>query len=155
MKSAKRKKLLIHRGIQGTLLFHFAFHWVIFSALTAILIVFLQCLYTLGLDAEVRNQQLRMTLLTLIVVSVVLTPAFAFDLLRLSHRFVGPVYRMKRYFQQTNSTDNVPLTLRQDDYWQDVAQVVNEMFARLRTNEDKLSGNKDDASESSNELQKQ
>lgn len=132
MSSRERKRLLIHQAIQGNLLFRFALHWILFSAATCIFMVTLQTHFNASLPAELRSEQTRLTVLSFALVSLALLPAFSIDLLKLSHRFVGPVVRLQKYIRQVQLADSPRFKLRESDYWQDLAVDVNAMFARLR-----------------------
>lgn len=133
MSSRERKQLFIHRGIQGHLLIRFAIHWVLFTTATCALLVTLQTIFNASLPPELRSEQTRLTVVAFTLVSIALLPAFSVDLLKLSHRFVGPVVRLQRFVRSTHSLDAPQLKLRRGDYWMELATDVNSMFDRLRS----------------------
>lgn len=55
-------------------------------------------------------------------------PLVIYDVLRLSHQFVGPVVRMRNQVQKLVKNANcTPFLLRTDDYWQDLVEPMNDM----------------------------
>jgi hypothetical protein len=61
-----------------------------------------------------------------------LLPLVIFDIVRLSNRFVGPVYRLRMHLAQLKQNSNThPLNFRDDDYWQQLAQPINELQQRI------------------------
>jgi hypothetical protein len=59
---------------------------------------------------------------------VLLLPLVIFDIVRLSNRFVGPVYRLRMHLARLNvSAHTYPLNFRDDDYWQQLAEPINQL----------------------------
>lgn len=57
---------------------------------------------------------------------MLLGPLFAYDLLKLSNRFAGPVFRLRREMQRlVRNESEVPISFRDDDYWHDVGTHFN------------------------------
>ena len=56
----------------------------------------------------------------------VLMPIFAYDLLRLSHGFVGPVLRLRKEMKALAlGADREPIEFRAEDFWLDMADEYN------------------------------
>lgn len=56
----------------------------------------------------------------------VLMPIFAYDLLRFSNGFTGPVLRLRREMKAlTLGADREPIEFRAEDYWQEMASEYN------------------------------
>ncbi len=73
----------------------------------------------------------------LTIVFLVMLPAFIFDLLKLSHRFTGPVAKLRRALDELAAGKPVaPIRFRQHDFWQDAATNFNTIAARLEANRD-------------------
>ena len=61
-----------------------------------------------------------------IVFFIVIAPAIAYDILKLSHRFVGPVYRLHKAIKSLAAGEETPpVRLRKDDFWKDVIADFN------------------------------
>jgi len=60
---------------------------------------------------------------------MLLAPLFAYDLIHISNRFVGPMFRLRRELQKLSNGEMVsPMYSRQGDFWAD----ASESFNRLR-----------------------
>lgn len=65
---------------------------------------------------------------------VLLVPAFAYDLLRVSNRFAGPIFRLRREMRRlADGESKYTLSFREDDYWNELADVFNELREELHT----------------------
>jgi len=61
-------------------------------------------------------------------------PLAVFDMVRLSHRFAGPMVRYRRAMHDLGRGEHVePLRFRDGDYWQDLATDFNAVLARLES----------------------
>ncbi|MCH7729716.1 MAG: hypothetical protein IH991_25080 [Planctomycetes bacterium] len=55
-----------------------------------------------------------------------------FDLVRLTNRFAGPVFRLRREMERLANGEKVkPVHFREGDYWQDFAESFNKIVERL------------------------
>jgi len=67
-----------------------------------------------------------------LVVSLCLLPLVLVDVVRLSNRFAGPAYRLRRAMRQLAHGEKVqPITFRQGDFWKEFADDFNRIAARL------------------------
>lgn len=67
--------------------------------------------------------------------TLALLPLVVLDVLRLSHRFVGPVFRLRQALREAAEGRPVrPIQFRDNDFWREVADDFNRAFAR-RTRE--------------------
>lgn len=124
----RRRRIFADLGVQGELLKHVFLHWVGFLLATAVILVFIEMLSggTGGL-ARVR----RMHAPTLVAI-LALAPIFARDMVRFSHRFVGPIVRLRREINElANGKANPPLKFRDNDYWQELAVDFNDIAKQL------------------------
>ena len=70
---------------------------------------------------------------------VLLLPLVIFDIVRLSNRFVGPIYRLRMHLSKLNSNANTyPLNFRDDDYWQQLAEPINQLQCTILTMEKEI-----------------
>jgi hypothetical protein len=64
--------------------------------------------------------------------SIVALPLIVMDILRLSHRWVGPVFRLRSYLRSLRSGQPVgSLSFRAGDFWKDLAVDVNSIVMEL------------------------
>jgi hypothetical protein len=61
-----------------------------------------------------------------------LLPMFVLDTIKLSHRFAGPIYRLRRTIQSV-AAGEAPrhLKFRDFDFWQGLAEDYNKLIDRL------------------------
>jgi nitrogen fixation/metabolism regulation signal transduction histidine kinase len=92
-------------------------------------------------------QQLWWTHGPFLLVMVFLLPVFVLDTIKLSHRFVGPIYRLRQTILEIAQGDPPPrLKFRDFDFWQGLAEDFNRMVDQLTTRDAK-SVDYDDAAE--------
>ena len=62
----------------------------------------------------------------------VLLPLIIFDIVRLSNRFAGPIYRLRKHLGElSQDSQTAPLHFRDDDYWQQLADPINLMQQKM------------------------
>jgi hypothetical protein len=60
-------------------------------------------------------------------------PFLLLDVLRLSHRFAGPMYRLKNALRDVADGKSVPpIQFREGDFWCEMADQFNRVSARVR-----------------------
>lgn len=65
---------------------------------------------------------------------LLLTPLLAYDILRLSNRIAGPVYRLRRELQKlANGEKAHPLKFRKGDSWLEMAPAFNTVLERIES----------------------
>jgi hypothetical protein len=68
----------------------------------------------------------------LFVVMAMLFPVFAYDTIKLSHRFAGPVYAIRFALRRLASGGDIPrVTFRKHDYWTELADDLNSVAEQL------------------------
>jgi hypothetical protein len=74
----------------------------------------------------------------LLLTLIALLPFVLYDTLKLSNRFAGPIFRLRRHLQQFNNGEAVPrIKFRDGDYWPDLAILVNALIERVRVAEER------------------
>jgi hypothetical protein len=70
---------------------------------------------------------------------VLILPLVIFDIVRLSNRFAGPIYRLRMHLVKLNeNTNTYPLNFRDDDYWQQLAEPINSLHRTILILEQKV-----------------
>jgi hypothetical protein len=63
---------------------------------------------------------------------MLLTPVMAYDLLKVTNRFAGPIFRLRREMQRlVDGESELPLAFRNGDYWTEMADIFNEIRDEL------------------------
>lgn len=133
----RRKKFLLDRGFQLTVIGYFLIVAFITAAIHYTLVQFMFSSFmkeglSLGLPSGhayysfikmQRGEFLWYSLLSTGILTVVLTLMGLF----LSHRIVGPIYKMKKYMRrEANSKTRHPLEFRKRDFFTDLASDFND-----------------------------
>ena len=126
-----RKRFFVDYRVQGALVVRVVLYW-----LTCLLTVMLLLLGWRMAAGPVRplNSQLR-ELWTIFepvaVASLLLLPVVIFDLLRVSNRFAGPMFRLRKSLRELAQGKPVAaVQFRQGDFWQELADDFNTVAAK-------------------------
>jgi hypothetical protein len=123
-----RRQLLIDRAVQTPVLQRTALYSVC-GALYFMVIMFF------GVSADAPDQAWYVTLLQCFDEAVywapgimLLAPVIVYDILTLTNRFVGPVFRLRREMQRlVNQEECFELNFREGDYWTEMADLFNQV----------------------------
>jgi hypothetical protein len=133
--SYQRRRIFIDLPIQGALLVRVALYWTV-CVLAQVLII--NVVSVLASTSAAPNAflvpalQLRWLLQLVVLASVLVLPVILLDVLRLSHRWVGPVSRLRSSLQSLSRGDAVePISFRAGDFWQEMAGDFNVIAAEL------------------------
>ncbi|MCA9265026.1 MAG: hypothetical protein KDA60_14300 [Planctomycetales bacterium] len=132
MANDQRQKKFVDATVQGALAKRMVVHWVLFilaaSGTSFILELFLN-------PFEPFNQKLATVWMRhgpFMLTAVFLVPVFVRDSISLSHRFVGPVIRLRSLMQGlAEGEETPPMKLRPDDFWQDICHDFNAVRKRI------------------------
>jgi hypothetical protein len=130
----KRKRLLVDTKVQGALLFGVARYWI--ACVLTIELLNMSWQIATGPDQPtffwyLFNHDWRPSLIRIGASALLLVPIL-FDVLRLSNRFAGPVFRMQRTLRNFVETGTVEtVRLRDKDFWHDFAAVLNQALSKL------------------------
>jgi len=133
----RRKRLYIDSKVQGAVLWRLTLHWVAFLTAAVLAITVMHYFSTvpirpgMSFGEHLTAAVSKHALLFLIVLALI--PLFLRDTLRLTHRFVGPVLRIRRSLEELAKGGMVePVKLRKGDYWEELAEMVNQVADRIR-----------------------
>ena len=150
MKRYIRKKFFIDRGVQGALTKRILLHWLMFLAVSFVVLPLWQLILSGDLlrpfsqgfvDAWVYSAPVFVILLALL-------PAFVWDAVTLSHRFAGPMYRLRGALRSLGQGEDVrPVKFRKGDFWQDVADDFNAVLERIAATEKEQTADSESESE--------
>lgn len=133
-----RHRVFVDRVVQGALLRHMVRCWLA-SYATIGGLTFLGWMFIHpGMDAFVGPEAFMVEVMPMALVgigaAVVVLPLYLWGLIRISHRFAGPVTRLKRVMQVAADGGPVdPVHFRNDDFWQELATAYNSLLLRLQS----------------------
>lgn len=128
---AKRRKLFVDRAVQGSLLRRVALHWAVyFTALVIVLGIF-YVLQSLATSQRMSLFDFFQGQVITFVVLLALFPVFLYDTLKLSHRFAGPMVRLRNGLRDWADGKEVgTIKFRTRDFWSDLAENFNKAIER-------------------------
>jgi len=127
-----RKKTFVDPKVQGALVRRLVLHWCAFIAAAALLAFVLQVLSNPFRSIREHAQQVWWTHGPFLLVLVFLLPVFIVDTIKLSHRFAGPIYRLRQTVRTLAQGGKfTPMKFRELDFWHGLADDFNLMVDRL------------------------
>jgi hypothetical protein len=128
----QRWRLFIDRPIQGALLLRALAYWAV-CLLTQQLIVFLFVVITSSSDDfQVNGARVLWHIQVSMAASLAILPMILLDALKLSHRWVGPIFRLRATLHALTHGEGVaPIQFREGDFWHDLARDMNVVTAEL------------------------
>jgi nitrogen fixation/metabolism regulation signal transduction histidine kinase len=128
----RRKKHFIDSNVQGALTRRIIFHWLIFMLITSVVSFILQVLSNPFQRLSEHFQNLWWAQGPFLLVMLFLLPVFVVDTIKLSHRFAGPIFNMRRAIRAVAQGEKPrKLKFRRRDFWHDLAEDYNTMLSRL------------------------
>ncbi|TWU65157.1 MULTISPECIES: hypothetical protein [Crateriforma] len=131
-RSAPREQLLIEKDVQSALLLRAALHGGALATYFTVIQFFAQSM----INPEVGwfDTALRFfdEAIYWVPALILLAPLFAYDLLKLSNRFAGPVFRLRReMIRLCAGQSEEPIFFRGSDFWSDLQDPFNELREEL------------------------
>ena len=137
MTKPRRKKHFIDSCVQGALARRIIVHWLVFLTVAAAGGVHLASAVQSVPAAGRARAEMWWTHGPFLLVLVFLLPVFVVDTIKLSHRFAGPVYSLRRAMREiVQGKTPRKLKFRKHDFWHDLADDYNAMLLRLDLLED-------------------
>jgi hypothetical protein len=128
----QRKKVYVDKHVQGGIVVRLAAIWLVTTAIAIVVSALLQFLGdpTIGLEAYVADFS-RYWVPTLMAFGAML-PIAGLYLVRFTHRFVGPIVRLRRLMRELADGKTLqPVKFRENDYWHDLAGEFNRVAEEL------------------------
>jgi hypothetical protein len=132
MSHPTRKKSFIDAKVQGALVRRLVMHWAAFITIAAVVAFALQVLTNPFRPLEQHLQEMWWTHGPFLLVMFFMLPVFIVDTIKLSHRFAGPIYRLRSVIKGMAEGEPFrPVKFREMDFWQDLADDFNTMIERV------------------------
>src|SRR5215212_4251898 len=140
-----RKKNFIDSAVQGALVRRIIFHWLVFMLVTSVVAFVLQVLADPFRGLTSHLQDLWWAQGPFLLVMVFVLPVFVMDAIKLSHRFAGPIFNLRRAIRKV-ADGEAPrkLKFRRDDFWHELAEDYNTMLSKLGALEDETNKTADE-----------
>jgi hypothetical protein len=137
MSRFKRGSALVNWPVQGALIGRTVLHWAFFLIALGGLVFLLHFISNLmtgeqGWSAASILQEIWDRHQLVVVALASLVPFFCLDLILWSHRFAGPMIRLRRSMHDLAEGKSVaPVRLRSRDYWKYLADDFNLLLVRI------------------------
>jgi len=132
-KPYRRRRLFIDRPIQTALMVRAVSYCTIVMMMQVFAVTVLPALFGPSDNSEAAGERLWWTLGPAVVGSMAALPLILLDVLRLSHRWVGPIFRLRSYLRSLRDGEPVgELRFRERDFWPELADDFNEIAAELK-----------------------
>jgi hypothetical protein len=127
-----RRKTFVDAKVQGALVRRLVLHWVAFFAVASIVAFALQVLSNPFRPIEQHLQEMWWTHGPFLLVMFFMLPVFIIDTIKLSHRFAGPIYRLRGVIRgMAQGEPYKPVQFRELDFWQGLADDFNKMVEKI------------------------
>ena len=134
MSHPDRKKTFVDPKVQGALVRRLVIHWFTFLLVASLVSFCLQVLSNPFRSLAEHTQQVWWTHGPFLLVMVFLLPVFVLDTIKMSHRFAGPIYRLRQVILEIAEGNPPPrLKFRDFDFWKGLADDFNRMVDRLNS----------------------
>jgi hypothetical protein len=132
MSSQPRRRLFIDRPIQTALLLRATSYWAVCLLVQVLMIVFFAVVTSSPDSFYARLDALWTHLQLSLVAAAVVLPLLLLDIVKLSHRWVGPIFRLRTSLQALSRGEPVtPIRFREGDFWQELAGDFNVIATEL------------------------
>ncbi|QDU58603.1 hypothetical protein [Aeoliella mucimassa] len=132
MSRYSRSQLYVDPKVQGALWRRLLWHWVIYNAVVCVLVLGLEWMNDPFRPISAVVSDTWWTYGPLLMVLACLIPVFIYDSIRFSHRFVGPVFRLRKVLHSLAQGENPGhVKFREKDFWKEIADDLNQVIGRL------------------------
>ena len=125
--------MLVDYPVQGSLVRQLIFHWTI-ACLVIFIYLFCMQVFTGGFQKSVGQHMSDMwnQYGILLIALMTVFPVFAFDSIRLSHRFAGPMVPFGRALEKLSKGESIePVNFRESDFWTHLSTDLNAVANKL------------------------
>lgn len=128
-----RQKLLIDVDVQGALIGRVLIYWAVGLIYVALGSVCFQYYQEPEWTLSEHAQRLLSDFWPWLPSALLFLPLVIYDVVRLSNRFAGPIFRLRRHLGLLNKDSNCgSLVFRSEDFWRDIITPVNQLQAQIQ-----------------------
>ena len=127
-----RKQIFVDPKVQGALVFRVIAYWVVCVMTIAIMLLCWRMLTGPARMPLTHLDDMWFHFGPALIASFILLPLVIYDIVRISNRFTGPLFRLRRSMRELAAGKDVkPIRFRQGDFWQDLAEDFNAVARRV------------------------
>lgn len=152
MKKSQRRKFFVDSHVQGAIIVRVILYWASCVLFIAVPQIIVRTFFEPSRPFWQQFSVLWSLYWPVISATIVLVPFFIFDAIRMSNRFAGPIFKLRREMKRLAAGETVdPIRFRDGDFWRDLAIPFNQIAERLDSL-DNSRGNDDLAEQAIEEL---
>ena len=123
----RRARKLVDYEVQSSLVVRLWLHWALYMVATAIAMFLWIRLFEAPVDSLADTaKRFWNTFVPLLIVALALLPVFVLDAVKLSNRFTGPIFRLRKTLASLAAGNTArPLEFRSNDFWRSLAEDFN------------------------------
>jgi hypothetical protein len=145
MSRPQRRKVYIDSGVQGALARRIILHWVVFLGVASLVAFVLQVLSNPFRPLVDHLRDMWWNQGPFLVVMLFLLPVFVVDTVKISHRFAGPIFSLRRAIREITQGKPVrKLKFRDNDFWHELSEDFNAMLVHLGLLDDEVQADVDE-----------
>lgn len=139
MASVKRRQLLVDPKVQGALLSRAAVYWGYCLLATWSVVCLWKMVTSPASGFDVQFDESLFYCGPVLVSTLVVLPLVLVDLARLTNRFAGPLFRLRRDMRKLANGESVsPVNFRKNDFWRETAEEFNAVLNHVQRLEREL-----------------
>lgn len=131
-----RRRLYVDRHVQSALLARFLVYWACIVVFITLLIAISQTFVEPEKNLVQHYVDTWCSHWPVLAGLGVLLPFVIYDTLKVSHRFAGPIFRLRREMRRfVEGEDAEPVRFRDGDFWPELGEYFTQMMERCRSAE--------------------
>lgn len=136
MRNSRRKKRLIDPQVQGAFVKRLLIYWACCTLLATIPLAAIHTFARPDLRPFEHFIQVVLRHWPILLMSLAILPVVVLDAIRFSHRFAGPIFRVRSELKRHARGETIrPLQFRAKDFWRDLAVQINVLVNRVEAAE--------------------
>jgi len=141
-----RKKLFIDPKVQGAMAIRVVFYWIGCILTICMMLASWQMFYGPARPIFQQLDDMWFFYSPALFASLILLPLIVYDMIQLSNKFAGPMFRLRRSIREIAAGKKVDrLKFRKGDFWHDFAEEFNELIDRIHGMESRIAELEGDA----------
>jgi hypothetical protein len=128
----KRKQLFVDPKVQGALILRVVTYWIICMVTVTLMILCWRIVTGPARPFYLHFDDMWFHFGPALVASFLLLPLVVYDIVQMSNRFCGPLFRLRRSIRALARGEHVaPISFRDGDFWPEFAQEFNMLLVKF------------------------
>jgi hypothetical protein len=128
----KRKQLFVDPKVQGALILRVVLYWVVCLVTMTLMLLCWRIVTGPARAFYLHFDDMWFHFGPALIASFLLLPLVVYDVVQMSNRFCGPLFRLRRSLRALARGEHVdPISFRDGDFWSEFAQEFNTLLARV------------------------